>query len=287
MDGIILIDKPKDVTSFQVCEIIKKKLNVKKVGHGGTLDPFSTGLLIIGINRGTKLLNFFLEEKKEYTGIIEFGKETDTYDITGNIVKEEEVNLNEDDILKAIEDFKGVINQIPPPFSAVKHEGKPLYKYAREGKIIKKSPRQVFIEEFEIKRFNLPEIEFRIVCSKGTYIRSIAHELGKKLGSCAYLKSLRRTAIGNYKVENAFKPEEVSENSIIPFEEALNIPKLYVKKNYLRLLKNGAQIKKWYIENMEDILKDSFSYLICNNIVAIAYTKDGKIFKPKIVYVKS
>ena len=286
MDGIILIDKPENVTSFQVCEIIKKKLNIRKVGHGGTLDPFSTGLLIIGVNKGTKLLNFFLEEKKEYTGIIEFGKETDTYDVTGKIVKEEEVNLTEDEILQAIEDFKGVINQTPPPFSAVKHKGKPLYRYAREGKIIKKPERQVFIETFDILNFNLPEIEFKIVCSKGTYIRSIAHDLGKRLGTCAYLKKLRRTAIGNYRVESAYKPDEVTKESIIPFEEALNIPKLYLKPEYYRILKNGGPIRKEYIKNIEDSVKNGYVYIILNGIVSVAYTENGKIFKPKMVYLK-
>jgi len=286
MDGIILIDKPENVTSFQVCELIKKKLKVRKVGHGGTLDPFSTGLLIIGINKGTRLLNFFLEEKKEYTGIIEFGKETDTFDVTGNIIREEKVNLKEEEILKAVEDFKGVINQTPPPFSAVKHKGKPLYKYAREGKIIKKPERQVFIEAFEILKFNLPEIEFKIVCSKGTYIRSIAHDLGKKLGTCAYLKKLRRTAIGNYRVDSAYLPDEVTEESIIPFEDALNFPKLYVKPEYYRILKNGGIIRKEYIKNIEDSVKNGYVYLILNGIIAIAYTENGKIFKPKMVYLK-
>ncbi len=287
MDGIILVDKPQNITSYQVCEILKKKLKLKKVGHGGTLDPFSTGLLIIGVNHGTKLLNFFLEEKKEYTGIIEFGKETDTYDITGKILKEEKINLSKEQILSTSKNFEGVIKQSPPPFSAVKHKGKPLYKYAREGKIIKKPERTVFIEKFEITKFNLPEIEFKIICSKGTYIRSIAHDLGKALGTCAYLKKLRREAIGCYRVNQALQPEKITEKDIIPFEKSLKIPTFNVKPEYYRLLKNGAPIKDYFLKNFNYSNIDGFVYLTLNEIIVVAKSEKGKIFKPKIVYLKS
>ena len=285
MDGIILIDKPENVTSFQVCEKIKKKLNAKKVGHGGTLDPFSTGLLIIGINHGTKLLNFFLEEKKEYTGIIELGKETDTYDITGNVVSEViDIKVTEEEILNAVKEFTGVVEQAPPPFSAVKFKGKPLYKYARKGKIIKKQPRKVFIETFEILKINIPEIEFRIVCSKGTYIRAIAHDLGDILKTKGYLKKLRRTAIGNYRVEKAKSPDEVTENDIIPVNKALNLPKFYLKEEFYRFLKNGNKIRKSYIKNPPNEF-NGLAYIICNNIVSICNTTNGKIYQPKFIYI--
>ncbi len=285
MDGILLIDKPKDISSFQVCEIIKKKLNAKKVGHGGTLDPFSTGLLIIGINQGTKLLNFFLEEKKEYIGIIELGKETDTYDITGNIISEiKEINITEEQILNAIQKFTGVIEQAPPPFSAAKHNGKPLYKYARKGKIIKKQPRKVFIELFEILKINLPEIEFRIVCSKGTYIRSIAHDLGNYLGTKGFLKELRRTAIGHYNVDNAKLPDEITELDIIPIDKALDLPKFFLKEEFYRFLKNGNKIRKNYIKNPPQNFQ-GMVYILCNDVIAICATENGKIYQPKFIYL--
>ena len=283
-DGIILIDKPKNISSFQICDIIKKRLKVKKIGHGGTLDPFSTGLLIIGINHGTKILNFFLEDKKEYTGIIELGKETDTYDITGKIISEKEVNISEKEIYETIKNFKGVIEQPPPPFSAAKHKGKPLYKYARKGEIIKKPPRKVFIELFEILNINLPEIEFKIICSKGTYIRSIAHELGKKLGTYGYLKKLRRTAIGYYRVEQAKNIEDITLNDVIPIYKALNIPTFYLKDRFYKYLKNGNKIKKSFLKEPPEEFT-GLSYILCSDVVSICSTDNGKIFQPKFIYL--
>ena len=283
MDGIILVDKSEGITSFQVCEFLKKRLKLKKIGHGGTLDPFSTGLLIIGVNHATKLLNFFLEEKKEYTGIIELGKETDSYDITGKIVNEKEVNVSEDEIYNAVKNFLGVIEQSPPPFSAAKHKGKPLYKYARKGEIIKKPSRKVFIELFEILNINLPEIEFKIVCSKGTYIRSIAHELGKKLGTYGYLKKLRRTAIGHYRVEQAKKLEDITLKDIIPIYKALNIPSFYLKEEFYKYLKNGNKIRKSYLKNPPEKFT-GLSYILCNDVISICSTDNGKIFQPKFIY---
>lgn len=286
MDGIILIDKPENMSSFQVCEQIKKKFNLNKVGHGGTLDPFSTGLLILGINKGTKLLNFFLEEKKEYTGIIELGKETDTYDVTGQVISQvNELNIKEEEILNAVKEFTGVIEQTPPPFSAAKHKGKPLYKYARKGKIIKKQPRKIFIETFEILKVNLPEIEFRIVCSRGTYIRSIAHDLGNYLGTKGYLKKLRRTAIGNFRVKDAKSIEDVKIEDIIEVDKVFDYPKLFLKEEFYRILKNGNKIRKSYLKNPPENF-NGYVYITCNNVISICYSENGRVFQPKFIYLK-
>jgi len=290
MDGILLINKPEGITSFDVCYKIRKKLRVKKVGHGGTLDPFATGLLIVGINKATRILNFFSEAPKIYTGTIILGEKRDSYDITGNIVESkniEKIFMTEDDILKVRDEFLGAIKQKPPVFSALKHKGKALYKYARKGVKIDKEPRDIFIESFDIINFNFPAIDFRIKCSKGTYIRSIANDFGVKLGTYGYLHSLNREAIGTITVKKAVEIESVTENNIISFEDSLPFKKLFVNTEYKKLLENGQDINFEYIENLTDNLTKENVYVLCENIIAIGSLDfDNKTVKVNIVYKK-
>lgn len=201
---IILIDKIFRQTSFGVVDKIKKATKIKKVGHAGTLDPFATGLLIVCTGKKTKEVESFQELKKTYVGDFTIGKVTLSMDTETDFVEEYDYsNVTNEQIEEVRQKFLGEILQTPPMFSAIKHKGKPLYHFARKGKVISREPRKIFIYEFEITNIQLPVISFRIICSKGTYVRAIANDFGRELGCGAYLSNLRRTQIGEYKVENA------------------------------------------------------------------------------------
>ena len=212
---IILIDKPYGWTSFQAVKKVKWLLKAKKVGHAGTLDPLATGLLILCTEKKTKEIESIQSQEKEYTGTITLGATTPSYDM------ETEPNeffpiehITPEIIESSRQQFLGEIDQIPPLFSAIKVDGKRAYKLARQGSDHELKSRKVTIYEFEITRIALPEVDFRIKCSKGTYIRSIAYDFGKTMNSGSYLSALRRTKIGEYSVENAVHPAQISPNSV-------------------------------------------------------------------------
>ena len=207
---VLLIDKPLNWTSFQVVNkirwLIKQQFNIKKikVGHAGTLDPLATGLLILCTGKFTKKIETYQAQVKEYTGTITLGATTPSYDLESEIDQKFDISeISEADILKNTQQFLGKIQQQPPIFSALKQNGKRIYEYAREGSKIEIPSRAVTITEFEITKIELPCIEFRIVCGKGTYIRSLAHDFGKSLNNGAHLSGLRRTKIGEFRVEDA------------------------------------------------------------------------------------
>lgn len=208
---VILIDKPVNWTSFDVVAKIRRLIKVKKVGHAGTLDPLATGLLIVCTGKLTKEISKYQEQRKKYSGVITLGKSSPSMDmateITGNGVTE---NLTEEKIIKVRNKFLGKIEQVPPMFSAIKHKGKSLYKLARKGKEVEREPRHVEIYSFDITKFDLPDIHFEITCSKGTYIRVIANDFGNELGCGGVLSALRRTEIGEYKVNEACSINEFS-----------------------------------------------------------------------------
>ncbi|HWB25633.1 MAG TPA: tRNA pseudouridine(55) synthase TruB [Chitinophagaceae bacterium] len=205
LDGrVILIDKPLDWTSFDAVKKIRILTRVSKVGHAGTLDPLATGLLIICTGKFTKNINEYMGMEKEYTGSITLGATTPTYDLESNPENITGISaITPEQILAATQQFTGAIMQVPPIFSAIKQEGKPVYKLARKGKDVVLEPRPVTISVFEITAIKLPKIYFRVVCSTGTYIRSLANDYGKALGVGGYLSSLRRTRIGNFLVQDA------------------------------------------------------------------------------------
>ena len=201
---VLLINKPLEWTSFNVVKKLKYKLKVKKIGHAGTLDPLATGLLILCTGKMTKQIERFQAQEKEYTGTFHLGQTTASYDLESKPENTKPIShLKEEDIIAATKNFIGNIEQTPPIFSAVKVDGQRAYKAARQGKSIQIKSRMVEITEFEITRINLPQIEFKVVCSKGTYIRSLANDFGKALGVGAYLSSLIRTRIGSYKLSDA------------------------------------------------------------------------------------
>ncbi len=217
---VILIDKPLKWSSFQAVYQIRKHSGVKKVGHAGTLDPLATGLLIICTGKKTKEITKYQELFKTYSGIITLGKKSSSMDSETELIEVGGMEkLSEGKILEVRKKFLGKITQTPPMYSAIKLNGKTLYKLARKGKTVKREPREVEIKRFDIK-LDLPNVYFEIECSKGTYIRVIANDFGEMLGCGGYLSSLRRTAIGNYNVESALNIEEFIEkfsviNSII------------------------------------------------------------------------
>ena len=211
-DGFLLVNKPKDWTSFRVVNFLKHKFNLRKIGHAGTLDPFATGLLIILIGKATKRFAEFQIQEKEYEAVIYLGKVTDTYDTEGKVIEEYKgkIEINKENILKVLKSFEDEIEQVPPIFSALKIKGQPAYKLARKGLEVKVKPRKVFIKSIVLLRIDLPRIFIKTKVSSGTYIRSLAYDIGKKLGFGAYLEELKRTRIGKYNIKDAKSPEEMT-----------------------------------------------------------------------------
>ena len=206
---VLLINKPLNWTSFDVVRKVRNLVKIKKVGHAGTLDPLATGLLIICTGKFTKRINEFMAREKEYTGSFTLGATTPTYDLESEPDNFKPFNhLTVDEIKKATSQFTGEIMQVPPAHSAIKQQGKRVYELARQGKEVVLEPRKLLISEFEITDIALPVVSFRVVCSTGTYIRSLAHDFGQALGCGAYLSSLCRTRIGEFKNENAMSMEE-------------------------------------------------------------------------------
>ncbi len=213
----LLIDKPSQWTSFKVVQTIRKAINVKRVGHTGTLDPMATGLLIILTGKMTKEMKNFEGLDKTYTGTILLGKTSPSMDTeTEMIDRELNPNLTNAILSETRDTFLGDIEQVPPMYSALKVKGKKLYELARKGKEVKRDARAIHIDKFELTEINLPEIRFEIKCSKGTYIRVIANDFGEKLGSGAVLSNLKRTAIGKYSIREALKVDEFIQK-IAPF----------------------------------------------------------------------
>lgn len=204
----LLIDKPLDWTSFDVIRKIRGMVRIKKVGHAGTLDPLATGLLIVCTGKFTKRINEYMAQEKEYTGTITLGAVTPTYDLESEPVDFKDLShLTRASLDEAVKQFTGPIEQVPPIHSAIKIGGKRVYELARKGKEVKLEPRPVVIHAFEIVEMRLPEVRFRVVCSTGTYIRSLANDLGVVLGCGGYLSELRRTRIGAFRVEDAMTME--------------------------------------------------------------------------------
>ncbi|YCM43759.1 tRNA pseudouridine(55) synthase TruB [Verrucomicrobiaceae bacterium 227] len=212
--GVLLIDKASGMTSHDVVAIARRQLNMKKIGHCGTLDPMATGLLMLVINRATKIQDLLMSEDKNYTGTLTLGATTSTQDKEGEIVEEKEVpDLSEEEIKAAFECFTGNFEQIPPMVSAIKKNGVPLYKLARKGQVVERAPRPVHVTNYEVSRVELPEVDFSVDCSKGFYVRTYAHDIGEKLGCGAHLSGLRRTRSGRFTLERAVPVEVLKKAS--------------------------------------------------------------------------
>lgn len=213
-NGILLIDKPSGITSHDVVDRVRRTLKMKKVGHAGTLDPNATGLMMILVGKGTKASQYLMSMDKTYTGTIQLGLETDSYDIDGEVLLESNpAAIDESILLEHMRSFIGDQYQKPPMFSAKKIKGVPLYKHARKGKEVEREERLIRISDFRLLANRFPHLDFEIAVSKGTYVRSVAHDLGKKLGTGACLTALRRTRISDFSIENAVDLDVLAELS--------------------------------------------------------------------------
>lgn len=210
INGVLLVDKGPDMTSHDVVAVARRTLGTKKIGHCGTLDPMATGLLILVIGKATKIQDLLMCEDKEYTGTLSLGKTTNTQDAEGDVEVEREVPALADEAVKAaFEKFKGDFYQIPPMVSAIKKDGVPLYKLARQGKEVVREPRFVHVYSYRIDGIRLPEVDFTVKCSKGFYVRTYAHDIGETLGCGAHLKALRRTRSGKFDLERSVTFDEL------------------------------------------------------------------------------
>ena len=216
---VLLVDKPLDWTSFDVVKKIRNNVRIKKVGHAGTLDPLATGLLIVCTGKKTKSIERFMADEKEYTGTIQIGATTPTYDLESDVESQTPFeHIMSEQLETTRKKFIGAMDQKPPIYSAIKVKGTRLYELARRGEDVELKPRPIIISEFELTKVDLPSIEFKVVCSKGTYIRSLAHDFGQALGCGAYLAALRRIRIGKHKVSEASQLEQLI-NMIREFDE--------------------------------------------------------------------
>jgi tRNA pseudouridine55 synthase len=222
MEGILLVDKPRDHTSHDVVARLRGKLKMKRIGHAGTLDPMATGLLVILVGKATKVSQYLVGLDKEYEGTIELGKVTDTQDADGEVMETRPVPpLTDADVLAAVKTFLGDQYQMPPMYSAIKIAGVPLYKSARKGEEIEREPRFIRVMSWEVLRYATPRIDFRLTCTKGTYVRTLAHDLGAKLGCGAHLSALRRTATDKFRVDQALTLEQIQALTLAEIEQRL------------------------------------------------------------------
>jgi tRNA pseudouridine55 synthase len=224
LSGILVVDKEKGMTSHDVVAIVRKKFMIKKVGHAGTLDPNATGVLVLLLGKATKASDIFLNEEKEYWATLKLGERTDSGDCKGKVTAERTVEAGEDLIRAVVAGFVGEIEQVPPMVSAKRINGKQLYKLARKGIEVAREPRKIVIKKAEIKKIDLPFVEIDVVCSKGTYIRQLADDIGEKLGCGAHLAELRRLRSGDFSIDKAIK-----------FSELIKLDREKLDENIIRL----------------------------------------------------
>ena len=280
--GFLNIYKPVGMTSHDVVSVLRRVTKIKQIGHTGTLDPFAEGVLPICIGKATRLIEY-LQDNKEYLATVQFGAATNTFDLDGEKVFTSDKKVSRDDIKEGLKSFEGEISQLPPIFSAIKVKGKKLYEYARKGEEVEIQPRKVVIKNIELKNFDeeLQQAQILLKCSKGTYIRSIANDLGKNLGCGGYLIKLIRTQAGKFRVENSVQLDgiDVESNLINPLE-ILNLPKIAVDNDDLARIKNGMPIYK----TCDKI--GNFVSLIYNDVEICAVgIADGEKIKLKKVFI--
>ena len=234
-EGVLLVDKPAGLTSHDVVDRVRAKVRMKRVGHAGTLDPNASGLLIILVGKATKISRYLMSLDKSYEGSLVLGKSTDSHDVEGVVIEEHEVpELTKFEMEQNLSEFHGDQYQIPPMFSAKKVNGVALYKLARKGKEIEREPRFIRVTSIEMLDFESPKVEFRIECSKGTYVRTIAHDLGQKIGCGAYLATLRRTAIERFRIEDSISLKELESTEFSELQRMLIPVYQAVPSNVLR-----------------------------------------------------
>ncbi len=289
-DGLLILDKPKGPTSTACLEKIKRFFKQKKVGHAGTLDPMASGVLVLLFGQGTKLASYIMEGLKTYRGKIELGKETDTYDIEGNIVKSVTIDgLKKEDVEQAVLEWKHLTEQEVPQYSAAKYKGRPFYALKRKGRNPPKKTKKIFIDYVEILDIRLPYVEFRVRCSKGTYIRSLAHSLGKRLNVGGVLVELIREEVFPYHIHQAVALDyllsnpEVFPEKIIPLHNALpHWQKVEVDREIALQVKNGAMLRVSDIKDEKEVKEGDKAIFLDTQKEALALMevikRDGELF---------
>lgn len=281
MDKIIAIDKPKDYTSRDIVNIISKKFNTKKVGHTGTLDPLATGILVVCTNKYLKLVENLMNHDKEYIAEVIFGIETDTLDITGNILNKKEKEINKEDLINVLNSFRGKSIQEVPKYSAVKVNGKKLYEYARNGIEVELPKKEIEVYDIELLDFNDNKFTFKCHVSKGTYIRSLIRDIGYKLDTYACMTNLRRTKLGNVTLDNINTLNDIENNNIKELNpiDILELDKeIITNEKMINKIKNGCKLNK-SINSKEILFIDKD-----NNILAIYEDYKDGLIKPKKLF---
>lgn len=240
-DGLLLVNKPTGMTSHDAVDRARRVLGIKKVGHAGTLDPLASGLLIMGVGRGTRLLRFLSDLDKEYEGTGKLGVETDTLDAEGEVVRTAPVNVSEEDLRSALKALTGEIEQRPPAYSAVQIGGERLYKAARRGEAVEAPRRKVRVDTFELVRYTSPDFDFRVICSSGTYVRALVADVGCRVGPGAHLTRLVRTRIGHFSLDEAKPPDDVGDP--LPLEAAVqHLPRLDLSEDEAIAARHGRPL---------------------------------------------
>ena len=257
MDGVLNIRKEKGFTSFDVVAKLRGILHMKKIGHTGTLDPEAEGVLPVVLGKATKLVDLLTDKQKTYEALMHLGLETDTQDMTGTVLCEKTVEVSEEKVETVIRGFVGEYQQIPPMYSALKVDGKKLYELAREGKTVERKARTVHFYEIDIKEINLPYVRFSVTCSKGTYIRTLCHDIGQKLGCGGCMEELIRTRSGNFTWEDSMTLAEVEEavkdgtieDRVIRIGQVLkDYPEIFCTREGDRLLENGNALTEYFVK---------------------------------------
>lgn len=280
--GVLNIYKPVGMTSHDVVAVLRKKTGIKQIGHTGTLDPFAQGVLPICIGKATRLIEYFNDDK-EYLATVQFGASTTTYDIEGEKTSLYDKKITQKELLEVLKTFEGEIEQFPPIYSAIKVKGKKLYEYARKGEEVKIEPRKVFIEKIELKNFEetLQQAEILIKCSKGTYIRSIANDLGEKLSCGGYLIKLVRTQAGKFLIQNSVVLDDINvQKDLINPVKVIDLPVVCVRESDLEKIKHGMNIKIFD----QNILSNVILVYNTDEICAIGFAENG-IVKLKKVFL--
>ena len=252
MNGVIVLDKPKGITSQQAVSTVNRILKISKSGHTGTLDPFATGVLPICINQAPKIIPFMYGGFKKYDALLELGICTDTLDATGEVTRESEVpDIDKNTVLAVFSKYKGKINQVPPMYSAIKKDGVRLYEYARKGIEVERKPRTVVVREIELLEFNPPYLRFMVECSRGTYIRVLASDIAEELGTGGHLKELRRTKSEGFTIDDAvtFQELETGSGCLRDLNEALpHLPRLNITDALAKEIRDGKQLRVSHLD---------------------------------------
>lgn len=282
MDGLILINKQKGFTSHDVVNVIRKKLNIKKVGHTGTLDPNATGVLPILVGKATKISKYLIEHNKTYIATIKLGEKTDTGDSEGRVIETKKVpkNLEKEEIEQALTDFLGKQKQLPPIYSAIKVKGKKLYEYAREGQKVKLEPRDIEIYKIKLLEYKYNKIKIEAECSKGTYMRTLCEDIAKKLETVGYMEELQRTKINEFKIENSILLDDINIKNVE--QKLIKIEEIFKEKNSIELNDKKLELFLNGVKLTYDLSNDI--YKIYNNkcFVGIGII-ENKLLKRDIV----